>query len=111
MQQVIVIGGGVIGLTSAWWLLEAGFGVTLVERGPAVGAGASYSNGGQLSYRYVAPFADRGVPLKAMRWLFEKDGPVRFMPEADVRQWRWLAQFLGHCRADVSRTTTARLLA
>ena len=111
MHHVIVIGGGVIGLTSAWWLLEAGFGVTLVERGPAVGAGASYSNGGQLSYRYVAPFADRGVPLKAVRWLFEQDGPVRFKPEADVRQWRWLAQFLRHCSADVSRTTTARLLA
>ena len=111
MQQVIVIGGGVIGLTSAWWLLEAGFGVTLVERENAVGAGASHSNGGQLSYRYVAPFADSGVPLKAMRWLFQADGPLRFRPEADLRQWRWLAQFLANCRADVSRKTTARLLA
>jgi D-amino-acid dehydrogenase len=111
MQQVIVIGGGVIGLTSAWWLLEAGFGVTLVEREAAVGAGASHSNGGQLSYRYVAPFADQGVPLKALRWLFQPDGPLRFKPELDVRQWRWLAQFLAHCRADISRKTTERLLA
>lgn len=111
MQQVIVIGGGVIGLTSAWWLLEAGFGVTLVEREPAVGSGASHSNGGQLSYRYVAPFADQGVPLKAMQWLFQPDGPLRFRPEADLRQWRWLAQFLAHCRADISQKTTARLLA
>ena len=110
MQQVIVIGGGVIGLTSAWWLLEAGFGVTLVER-DMVGSGASYANGGQLSYRYVAPFADRGVPLKAMQWLFQRDGPLRFSLEADTRQWRWLAQFLTHCRADASRATTARLLA
>ncbi len=76
-----------------------------------MGAGASYSNGGQLSYRYVAPFADRGVPLKAMQWLFQEDGPLRFRPEADLRQWRWLVQFLAHCRADTSRTTTARLLA
>jgi D-amino-acid dehydrogenase len=111
MQQVIVIGGGVIGLTSAWWLLEAGFGVTLVERAPTVGAGASFSNGGQLSYRYVAPFADQGVPLKALRWLFQPDGPMRFRPEADLRQWRWLAQFIAHCRADTSRKTTDRLLA
>jgi D-amino-acid dehydrogenase len=110
MQHVIVIGGGVVGLTSAWWLLEAGFGVTLLEREAGVAAGASYRNGGQLSYRYVAPFADEGVPLKALQWLFQKDGPLRFKPEADLRQWRWLAQFLKHCRADTNRKTTARLL-
>ncbi len=110
MQHVIVIGGGVVGLTSAWWLLEAGFSVTLLEREAGVAAGASYRNGGQLSYRYVAPFADEGVPLKALQWLFQKDGPLRFKPEADLRQWRWLAQFLKHCRADTNRKTTARLL-
>ena len=110
MQQVIVIGGGVIGLSSAWWLLEAGFCVQLVEREPVVAAGASHSNGGQLSYRYVSPFADEGVPLKAMQWMFQQDGPLRFKPEADLRQWRWLAQFLAHCRADINRSTTARLL-
>ena len=75
-----------------------------------MGSGASHSNGGQLSYRYVAPFADQGVPLKAIQWLFQQDGPLRFKPEADARQWRWLVQFLMHCRADISRTTTARLL-
>lgn len=110
MQQVIVIGGGVVGLTSAWWLLEAGFGVTLLERESEVAMGASFRNGGQLSYRYVAPFADEGVPLKAMQWLFQKDGPLRFKPEADMRQWRWLAQFLAHCRADINQKTSARLL-
>jgi D-amino-acid dehydrogenase len=110
MQQVIVIGGGVVGLTSAWWLLEAGFGVTLLEREPDVGMGASYRNGGQLSYRYVAPFADQGVPMKAMQWMFQKDGPLRFKLEADPRQWRWLAQFLAHCRADINQKTTAKLL-
>jgi D-amino-acid dehydrogenase len=110
MQQVIVIGGGVVGLTSAWWLLEAGFGVTLLERAPAVGSAASYRNGGQLSYRYVSPLADEGVPLKALQWLFQENGPLRFRPEADLRQWRWLASFLGNCRADVNRKTTAKLL-
>ena len=110
MQQVIVIGGGVVGLTSAWWLLEAGFAVTLVEREPEVGTGASYRNGGQLSYRYVSPLADAGVPLKALQWMFQADGPLRFKPEADLRQWRWLAQFLAHCRADINQKTTAKLL-
>jgi D-amino-acid dehydrogenase len=110
MQQVIVIGGGVVGLTSAWWLLEAGFGVTLLERAPEVGAGASFGNGGQLSYRYVSPLADEGVPLKAVQWLFQEDGPLRFRPELDPRQWRWLASFLANCRADLNRKTTSKLL-
>lgn len=110
MQHIIVIGGGVVGLTSAWWLAEAGYGVTLLERAPDVGSGASYANGGQLSYRYVSPLADQGIPLKAVRWLFQSDGPLRFKPEADLRQYRWLASFLAHCRADVNRRTTAKLL-
>ena len=110
MQQVIVIGGGVVGLTSAWWLLEAGYGVTLLEREPATAMGASYRNGGQLSYRYVAPFADVGVPFKALQWMFQQDGPLRFRPEADLRQWRWLASFLTHCSAGINLKTTAKLL-
>jgi len=110
MQQVIVIGGGVVGLTSAWWLVEAGYTVTLLESAPAVGTGASYRNGGQLSYRYVSPLADAGVPLKALQWLFERDAPLRFKPEADVRQWKWLLQFLRACNADTNRRTTTQLL-
>jgi D-amino-acid dehydrogenase len=110
MSQIIVIGGGVVGLTSAWWLLQAGNHVTLLEREAEVGSMASYRNGGQLSYRYVAPLADAGVPLKALHWLFQPDGPLRFRPEADLRQWRWLAQFLRNCNAASNQRTTAALL-
>jgi D-amino-acid dehydrogenase len=110
MQQVIVIGGGVVGLTSAWWLLEAGYRVTLVERAPGLGTGTSYSNGGQLSYRYVSPLADAGVPLKALKWLFQEHGPLRVKPQFDAHQWRWLAAFLANCRADLNRKTTNKLL-
>jgi D-amino-acid dehydrogenase len=110
MQQVIVIGGGVVGLTSAWWLVEAGYRVTLVERAPGVGTGTSYRNGGQLSYRYVSPLADAGVPLKALKWLFQEHGPLRFRPQFDAHQWRWLAAFLANCRADLNRKTTNKLL-
>ena len=109
MQEAIVIGGGVIGLTSAWWLLEAGYGVTLLER-DAVGMAASYRNGGQLSYRYVSPLADAGVPLKALQWLFQENGPLRFKPEFDSRQWRWLARFLANCNGADNARTTAKLL-
>ena len=110
MREVIVIGGGVVGLTSAWWLVEAGFSVTLLERAASVGSAASARNGGQLSYRYVAPLADAGVPLKALQWLFDENGPLRFRPEADMRQWRWLGSFLKHCSASVNRKTTGQLL-
>jgi D-amino-acid dehydrogenase len=110
MQQVIVIGGGVVGLTSAWWLLEAGYRVTLLERAPELGTGTSQSNGGQLSYRYVAPLADAGVPLKAIQWMFQEHGPLRFKPQFDAHQWRWLASFLANCRVDVNRRMTAKLL-
>ncbi|TWI61842.1 D-amino-acid dehydrogenase [Pseudoduganella lurida] len=109
-HQVVVIGGGVVGLTTAWWLLEAGFRVTLLERSHEVGGGASYRNGGQLSYRYVAPLADAGVPFKALRWLWQEAGPLRFRPEADLRQWRWLGAFLANCSGARNRRTTAKLL-
>lgn len=110
MQEIIVIGGGVVGLTSAWWLVEAGYRVTLLERAPAPGTGTSFSNGGQLSYRYVSPLADAGVPLKAVQWLFQEHGPLRFKPQFDLHQWRWLASFLANCRADVNRRMTNKLL-
>ena len=110
MQEVIVIGGGVIGLSSAWWLLEAGYGVTVLERETGTGRACSFANGGQLSYRYVSPLADAGVPLKALQWLLEPDGPLRLRLDADPRQARWLLQFLRHCRANVNQRTTDSLL-
>ncbi|MBN8502984.1 MAG: D-amino acid dehydrogenase [Burkholderiales bacterium] len=109
-KNFVVIGAGVVGLTSAWALLEAGHRVRIVER-DAPGQGASHANGGQLSYRYVSPLADAGVPFKAMRWLMDPDGPLRFRLEADPAQWSWLAQFLLKCRASVNRRATQRLLA
>jgi D-amino-acid dehydrogenase len=101
----------VVGLTTAAALVQAGHRVTLVERRPDWAAGASHANGGQLSYRAVSPLADEGVPFKALRWLLDPDGPLRFKPEADWRQWQWLASFLLKCRGRVNRRTTERLLA
>jgi D-amino-acid dehydrogenase len=110
MKQLVVIGGGVVGVTTAWALAEAGHRVTLVEREAELATGASRANGGQLSYRYVSPLADAGVPLKALRWLLDPDGPLRFKPDGTAAQWRWLAAFLAHCRGPVNRRTTERLL-
>jgi D-amino-acid dehydrogenase len=111
MKHVVVIGGGVVGLTTAWSLLESGCAVSLVERESTVGQGASYANGGQLSYRFVSPLADGGVPFKALKWLFEPDAPLQFKPQADWQQWSWLASFLSNCRGSVNQRTSQRLLA
>lgn len=111
MKQLVVIGGGVVGVTTAWALAEAGHRVTLVEREPALAEGASRANGGQLSYRYVSPLADAGVPWKALRWLLDPDGPLRFRPDGTLAQWRWLGAFLANCNGDANRRTTERLLA
>lgn len=88
MKQLVVIGGGVVGVTTAWALAEAGHRVTLVEREAELATGASRANGGQLSYRYVSPLADAGVPLKALRWLLDPQGPLRFKPDGTAAQWR-----------------------
>ncbi|MBI3523517.1 MAG: D-amino acid dehydrogenase [Betaproteobacteria bacterium] len=110
MKHVVVIGGGVVGLTTAWALVDAGFEVSLIERNDTVATGASHGNGGQLSYRYVSPLADAGIPLKALGWLLRVDSPVRFRPELSWRQWRWMTGFLAHCNARSNRRTTDRLL-
>ncbi|MDT7836878.1 D-amino acid dehydrogenase [Aquabacterium sp. OR-4] len=106
--EVCVVGAGVVGITSAWFLAEAGWSVTLLDRS-GVAQGTSLRNGGQLSYRYVSPLADAGVPVKALQWLLERDGPLRWKPQADGAQWRWLAQFVARCRGSVNRRTTQRL--
>jgi len=109
MREACVVGAGVIGVTTAWYLLEAGWKVTLLDRVGAAGYGASFQNGGQLSYRYVSPLADSGVPLKALRWLMQPDGPLRFKPQADKSQWVWLARFLARCNRRANRKMTDRL--
>jgi len=111
MKHIVVIGGGIVGLTTAWSLVERGHRVSLVEREAEVAQGASHANGGQLSYRYVSPLADAGVPIKALRWLLDPDGPLRFKPEASWQQWSWMLDFLRACSGPANRRTTARLLA
>ncbi|MBV8664913.1 MAG: FAD-dependent oxidoreductase, partial [Burkholderiaceae bacterium] len=94
MREACVVGAGVVGITSAWYLAEAGWKVSMVDKADAVATGASFMNGGQLSYRYVSPLADAGVPFKALKWLTEADGPLRFKQRADLAQWTWLAKYL-----------------
>lgn len=110
-MQILVIGAGVIGLTTAYWLARDGHAVTVLDRETEVAHGASFANGGQLSYSYVAPMAAPSVLHSLPKWLLKRDSPVRFVPSADPAQWRWIFAFLRACNADRSALTTARLLA
>lgn len=109
-QRVCIIGGGVIGLATAYALVRDGFDVTLVEARDSLGSETSFANGGQLSYRYVAPLADAGVPLQAIGWMLRADSPLKLRPRFDSAQWRWMASFLGACRSSVNRRNAGHLL-
>ena len=109
-MKVCVLGAGVAGMASAYYLARAGHAVTVVERNAGIGLETSYANGGQLSYSYVAPLAGPGVLPKVPPWLLRRDSPLRFSPRLDYHQWRWCLQFVLACTAAQSELTTARLL-
>ena len=109
-MHVLILGAGVVGLATAHALAAEGYRVTVMDAEAAPGRGASFANGGQLSYSYVAPFAGPGVVGKVPGWLLDPDGPLRFRPQLDPHQWAWLLRFLLACRADVAARTTQRLL-
>ena len=101
MKKVIVLGAGIIGVSTAWHLLEQGFEVTVVDRQPGAGMETSFANGAQISVSYCEPWANRDAPLKLLKWLLRKDAPLLFRPEAPWgdgwRQYSWGLQFLAQC--------------
>jgi len=110
-MEILVLGAGVIGLSTAYYLNAAGHRVTVVERNTAVGLETSHANGGQLSYSYVAPLAGPGVLTKIPNWLTRSDAPIRFHPSFNIDQWCWCLQFLRACNRRQSDQSTRRLLA
>jgi len=109
-MNVLVLGGGVVGLAAAYYLARDGHEVAVVERNHGVGLETSYANGGQLSYSYVAPLAGPGVLPKIPPWLLRRDAPLRFRPELDWQQWRWCLEFVLACTRRQADLTTRRLL-
>lgn len=109
-MQVCVLGAGVVGLTTAYRLARDGHDVTIVEAHSGAAQEASFANGGQLSYSYVAPLADPAVLPKLPAWLLQRDSALRFVPRWDVAQWRWCASFLLACRTHRARRTALDLL-
>jgi D-amino-acid dehydrogenase len=109
-MHICVLGAGVIGITTAYYLNKAGHQVTVVERNAHAGLETSYANGGQLSYSYVAPLAGPGVIPKIPPWLLRRDSPLRFYPKFDFDQWRWCMAFVRACNRPQAEITTVHLL-
>lgn len=99
-----------IGVSSAWYLVRAGFEVTVVEREAGPGRETSFANAGQISPGYASPWAAPGVPLKALKWLFTKHSPLVVKPGLDPRQYLWLLRLLRNCTAHRYAVNKARMV-
>ena len=98
-MKVLVLGAGVIGVTTAYYLARSGHEVTVIDRQDGPANETSFANAGQVSPGYSAPWAAPGVPLKAIKWMLMQHSPFVLRPQLDPRQWLWLAQMLRNCTA------------
>lgn len=98
-MRVLVLGSGVIGVTSAWYLAKAGHEVTVVDREAGPALGTSFANAGQISPGYASPWAAPGVPLKAIKWMFQEHAPLSIRPDGTLFQLQWMWQMLQNCSA------------
>src|SRR4051812_9004123 len=110
-MKVIVLGAGIIGVATAWYLLEEGHDVTVVERQPEAALETSFANGAQISVCFCEPWASAGAPLKVAKWLLHDDSPLLFRPRLDPHQWRWAASFLGQCNDAAFARNVSQLVA
>jgi D-amino-acid dehydrogenase len=98
-MKILVLGAGVIGVTTAYYLAKLGFDVEVIDRQPGPGLETSYANAGEISPGYASPWAAPGVPLKATRWLLDRLGPLVVRPQLDHRMWAWMFAILCNCNA------------
>lgn len=96
-MKTLVLGAGIIGISTAWHLAERGHEVIVVDRQPDAALETSFANAAQISVSYCEPWANRHAPLKLLKWMFRNDAPLLFRPQLDWQQWRWGLQFLGQC--------------
>lgn len=99
-MKVLILGAGVVGVTSAWYLHKAGHEVVVLDQNSGPAQGASFGNAGGICPSFAGPWAAPGMPLKALKWMFQRSAPLKIRPKLDPAQWRWLLQFLSNCQAD-----------
>lgn len=109
-MKVLVLGAGVTGVTTAYYLRQQGFSVTVVDRQPGVGLETSFANAGQISPGYATPWAAPGIPLRAMRWLMQRHAPLAIRLTPDWRQYQWLWLALRNCTAARYAVNKERML-
>jgi D-amino-acid dehydrogenase len=96
-MRVLVLGSGLLGVSSAYYLSQLGHEVTVVDRQANPAAETSFANGGQISVSHAEPWANPSAPLKVLQWLGKEDAPLLFRIRADMRQWLWGLQFMREC--------------
>jgi len=111
-MRILILGSGVIGVTSAWYLRRQGHEVTVIDREPGPALATSFGNAGQVSPGYASPWPAPGIPLKAVKWLLSRHAPLAIRPTGDPAQYRWLWAMLRNCthhRYAVSKARMVRL--
>ena len=109
-MRVIVLGSGVVGVTSAYYLARAGHEVTVVDRTAGPALETSFANAGQISPGYAAPWAAPGVPLKAVKWMFQKHAPLAIRLDGTKFQLSWMWQMLQNCTAERYAVNKGRMV-
>ena len=109
-MKVLILGSGVVGVTSAWYLAKAGHEVTVVDRQPAAAEETSAGNAGQISPGYATPWAAPGIPLKALKWMFQRHAPLAIRPDGSLFQLNWMWQMLKNCNDDYYAINKARMV-
>ena len=98
-MRVLVLGAGVVGVTTAYYLAQQGYDVVVVDRQPSVANETSFANAGQISPGYASPWAAPGIPLKALQWMMREHSPFSLRLTADPFQYQWMLQMLRNCTA------------
>jgi D-amino-acid dehydrogenase len=109
-MKVIVLGGGVIGVSTAYYLARAGVDVTVLDRQSGPGLETSFANAGQVSPGYSTPWAAPGIPQKALRWMFEKHAPLAIRLDGSLAQLRWMSMMLRNCSPERYAVNKERMM-
>ena len=109
-MRVTVLGAGVVGVTSAWYLAADGHEVTVIERQPRPAQETTFANGGQISVSHAEPWANPQAPWKALKWLGHEDAPLLWRLRADPAQWTWGLRFLRECTAERARANVGAIV-
>jgi D-amino-acid dehydrogenase len=109
-MRVVILGSGVVGVTSAWYLARAGHEVTVIDREAGPALETSFANAGQISPGYASPWAAPGVPLKAVKWMFQKHAPLAIRLDGTQFQLQWMWQMLQNCTAERYSVNKGRMV-